>query len=387
MQFAAIHGYESIKQRLIRLITTQQVPHAQLFWGPEGSASLPLALAFATYLYCQKRSPEDACGQCTSCRQMAQYTHPDLHFIFPTGATKQLSSKEALSANLLKTWRKFLQQQPYGNSSDWYYHLGSESKQLSIAREEARQIASSISLKPFAGTYTIVLIWLPEYLHAVAANALLKVLEEPPSQTLFLLVSFQHQKILGTIRSRTQQVHIPPFTDHALKRTLEPYLATSQQELDPIVLLANGNFNRALKLAESTTATYFTQFRDWMRGCYTQNLSQLVAQANSFHGMPREGQKNFITYALHMLREALMATYGQATLARAEHSELAFIQKFGSTMTLSQMKAYIFWINQAHYQLERNVHPKILYLDLSLRIAHAYRQSINPEKDGNKEAA
>lgn len=373
MHFAAIQGYEATKQRLLQMANTAQVPHAQLFWGPEGNASLPLALAFAAYLSCQNRLPEDACGQCASCKAMQKGVHPDVKFVFPTCATSKLTGKDVVSTNFLQPWRTFLHEQPYGQLRDWSHHLNSENKQLSIAREEAREIVQCVSYKAFEGKYKMVLIWLPEYLHPTAANALLKVLEEPPPHTLFLLVSVKPEKVLGTIRSRTQQVHIPAFTDEALASMLTQQQALAPTQLAQITLLADGNLNKALQLLAQTTGTYFDHFKAWMRLCYAHDWTQLVAQATAFQEMPKEGQKNFLAYALHMLRETLMASFAQAALARTTAIEQEFTQKLSKALTHQQIKTYATWLNQAHYYLERYVNAKMLYLDLSLKIARNFR--------------
>ncbi|MEL6413112.1 MAG: DNA polymerase III subunit delta, partial [Bacteroidota bacterium] len=216
MQFSAIQGYDTIKQRLIHMARTRQVPHAQLWGGPVGNANLPLALAFTTYLNCQNPQPSDACGQCASCTQMHKLVHPDVKFVFPVAATKQVAAKDAVSTSFMPSWRTFLQEQPYGTISDWGHYLGVENKLLSIAKEEAKHILQYVNLQAFGDAYQVLWLWLPEHMHPTAANALLKVIEEPPPRTLFLLISHQPDRVLATIRSRAQQISIPAFTDQAL---------------------------------------------------------------------------------------------------------------------------------------------------------------------------
>ena len=373
MHFASIQGYWSIKQHLIHIAQTHQVPHAQLFWGPEGNASLPLVSAFITYLNCKNRLKDDACGQCTSCLKMQKLVHPDVKFVFPTGATKQIMGKDVISVNFLKTWRTFLHEHPYGHANDWSYYLENEKKQLSISKEEAREIIQAVSFKAFEGKYKIVLIWLPEHLHIAAANALLKVIEEPPPHTLFLLVSVQPDRVLGTIRSRTQQIHIPAFTDEVLSSVLAQQHPLNQEQLAQIILLADGNLNKAFKLVENRTGDYFGYFKNWMRLCYTHNLTQLVAQADTFQEMSKVDQKNFLAYSLHMLREVLVLYFTQVGLTRATGAEQEFSKKLRQALTHQQIKEWIAWLNQAHYCIERHVNPRILYLDLSLRIARTFR--------------
>ena len=374
MHFGAIQGYLLLKRRLIRLVQTYQVPHAQLFWGPEGNASLPLVMAFVTYLNCQHRLEDDACGQCASCLKMQKLIHPDVKFVFPTSATKQFTGKDIVSINFLQPWRNFLHEHPYGQADDWSHYLNSEDKQLGISREEARGILQDVSLKGFEGNYKVVLIWLPEYLHSTAANALLKVIEEPPPYTLFLFVSNDPDKVIGTIRSRVQQIHVPAFTDEALAGMLRQQHTLEQEQLTQIVLLADGNLNKALKLVEHMEGRYFSHFKAWMRLCYAHDLTQLVAQAEAFQELTKVSQKNFFMYALHLLREALVLYFTQTALTRVTQPEQVFIQKLRKTLTHTQLKAWITWLNQGCYYLERNANPKMLYLDLSLKLAQRFKQ-------------
>lgn len=372
MLFITIPAYQLIKKQLIHIAQQNQVPHAQLFWGPEGSAQLPLALAFATYLNCQHRLANDACGQCPSCQKMHKLIHPDVKFVFPTSPTRQITGKDVVSNSFLKPWRSFVQAHPYGNASDWSYYVGSEHKQLATPREEARHITQHVSFKALEGAYKVVLVWLPEYLHPASANALLKVLEEPPPYTIFLLVSVAPEKLMNTIRSRTQSIYVPAFTDESIAQLLAQQHDLAQEQIAQVVTLANGNVNKALKLAVDAQGDDLKQFATWMRACYAQDLGRLVVHAEAFQQLPREGQKNFLVYALHMLREVLIIHVGQTTLARTTKAEQAFNQKLAQTLTYQQLKCYATWLNQACNHLTRNANPKLLLLDLSLRIARAF---------------
>ncbi|MEM9416817.1 MAG: DNA polymerase III subunit [Bacteroidota bacterium] len=374
MRFAAIQGYEPLKQHLIHTVKAHQVPHAQLFCGPEGNASLPLVLALVTYLHCQHRLEDDACGQCASCLQMQKLVHPDVKFVFPTSATKQFTGKDVVSTNFLPLWRNFIHENPYGQAGDWSQHLQSEGKQLSISREEARGILQDVSLKAFGNQYKAVLIWLPEYLHPTAANALLKVIEEPPPHTLFLLVSTAPDKVLGTIRSRTQQIHVPAFTDEALASMLTQQQQLEQEQLAQIILLADGNLNKAFKLVEQTAGVYFSAFQNWMRRCYARDWTQLVAEAEAFQALSKTEQRNFLVYALHLLREAVVLHFTSTALTRVNQPEQVFTQKLRKTLTHQQLQAWVTWLNQGCYYLERNANAKMLYLALSLKLARSFKQ-------------
>ena len=369
MRFIAIPGYESIKTRLLYIAQHNQVPHAQLFWGPEGSAQLTLAWAFATYLNCHHKLANDACGECDSCLKMDKLIHPDVKFVFPTSMAKHGMDKTIGSNKLLRTWRAFLQENPYGDIHDWSYQAGSEHKQLTISREEARQIIQHISLTPFDGTYKIVFIWLLEYLHLAAANALLKVLEEPTQHTIFLLISVAPEHILNTIRSRVQPIYVPIFSDQAIMRLLTQQYTLATEQLTQIITLASGNMNKAYKLVFDAQDNYLGRFKTWMRACYAQDFTQLVNQAEIFQQLPREGQQHFLTYALHMLRTTLVASLKQDSLSRGTQEEQNFTTKLGKSLAYAQIKTFSTWLNQALYYLSRHANPKILFLDLSLNMA------------------
>ena len=374
MRFAAIQGYHALKKHLISTLTARQVPHAQLFWGPEGNAGLSLALAFVTYLNCEQRTAEDACGKCSSCLQMHKLIHPNVKFVFPTGATKQLTGKDVVSTNFLPLWRAFVHANPYGQAEDWSRYLDSTGKQLSIGREEAREVLQNVSLKAFNNRHKVVLIWLPEYLHSTAANALLKVIEEPPSYTLFLLVSTMPDRVLGTIRSRTQQVYVPAFTDETLAGMLKEQGTLDQEQVGQVTVLADGNLNKAFKLAKQMEGTYFSTFQTWMRLCYAHDFTQLLTQADDFQAWSKVEQRDFLAYALHLLRETVVLHFTQTTLTRVAAVEQAFTQKMRKTLTHRQLKAWIDRLNQSCHYLERNANPRMLYLDLSLRLARSFKQ-------------
>ena len=377
MRFADIPTHASIKKQIHYSIQHNQVPHAQLFWGPAGSAQLSVALAFATYLHCENRLVDDACGQCASCLKMHNLVHPDVKFVFPISATKQIPGKEVGSNSYLKAWRTFVKEQPYGLLRDWSYQIGSEQKQLTIPKEEARQIIQYVNIKPLAGAYKIILIWLPEYFHPYAANALLKVLEEPAPRTIFLLVSMDPEKLLNTIRSRTQQIYVPAFTDAALTQLLTAHYPLQQEKIAQVVPLANGNWQQALKLIADGQEDVFELFVAWMRLCYANHFTKLVAQADLFQQLGKEGQRYFLSYALYMCREALVIAFNQPnqpSLSRATAVEQDFVAKLRKNLSDQQIKNFSEWLNQAYYYIERNINPKILWLNLSLKIAQAFQK-------------
>ncbi|ACE06031.1 hypothetical protein Aasi_0634 [Candidatus Amoebophilus asiaticus 5a2] len=375
MQFADIPTHLQLKKRLIYLATSEQIPHAQLFWGPPGSACITLALAFAAYLNCKNRLPEDSCGICDSCRKMKNSTHPNVKFIFPINTTKLNSETEITSNNFLKLWYPFIKTQPYGDITDWSHHIGAEHKQLIIPRVEAKYISQYASMQSLESSYKIIFIWLPEYFHPTTANAMLKTLEDPPPHTLFFLVSLAPEKLLGTIRSRLQQVYIPLFSDEVIAQLLAQQYELSSQKLGEVVRLAEGNLNKAYKLIEESNTELFEQCKGWMRVCYAQDFAKLMAHAENFQGIQKENQKYFLNYILHMIRQALLVQFSHENVIRIHGEERQFAEKLGQTLDYDAVKKINTWLNQSHYYIDRNLNPKILFLNLSLKIAQLFQHT------------
>lgn len=393
MQFSDINGLDETKESLVHSAQQDHVAHAQLFLGPEGSANLAMAIAFATYLNSSKPQTNGNTGADTSLEKLNKLIHPDLHFIFPVSATKNISGKDVISDSYIKEWRSFVQSNPYGNPVDWSIHFGAENKQLNISKEESRNIIRKLTLKSFEGKYKIVILWMPELLHPSAANGILKILEEPPERTLFFLVAYDVEKILPTILSRTQIVNIRAFSDEEIIQQLamqegvhDPQSARFQRYRQ-IATLADGNLNQALKLLSEVEEDHHQLFREWMRLCYTRDYTKLVAMTDQIQKLGKEAQKGLMQYGLSMLRETLMALVANTMqegeedillaskkqLSRVQGEELKFVANFSKVMTFEKIEKISQLLNQAHYHLERNASPKIVFLDMSLGIGQLLR--------------
>src|SRR5688572_15802963 len=249
MKFSSIPGLSETKKLLIDAVKNDHTAHAQLFVGAAGALNLPLALAYATYLHCQDRGENDSCGMCAACSKNLKFIHPDTHFVFPVSNIKGDKDEDRFKAEIMKSWRSFLLEQPFGNLSDWTTYYGGEDKQALISREESREIIKTLSLKPFESPYKVMVIWQPELMHPSAANGILKILEEPAAHTYFILVTNAADKLLPTIISRTQIISVPLLEDNDIER----YLV--DQGLEPkksrnLAHIASGDLNEALKLAE-----------------------------------------------------------------------------------------------------------------------------------------
>lgn len=379
MRFNEITGYDSIKKQLIHSALKEKVAHAQLFLGPEGGPNLALALAFASYLNCQNPSETDSCGECTGCRKSDKLIHPDMHFAFPVSSTKDVTGKDVVSISFLNEWRNFIIQDPYNNASGWSGYFGNENKQLNISREESRHIIKNLSLKSFEGKYKIMLIWLPEYMHPASANAILKILEEPAPNTIFLLVSNEEKKLLTTILSRTQIVQIRPFSDEEIKQILVQKHFIEEEKASQVSHLVDGNIIEALRLSRDVEDDSHKMFREWMRLCYTGNLIELVKWTDRFSSLTKVGQQTLLQYGLSMMRESLIIHAESPSLSRLMGDELDFLKNFSKVLDKDTIEKLTLEINHSYYHIERNANVKILFLDLSLIIFDTFRKLKNKQ--------
>ncbi|MEM6843379.1 MAG: DNA polymerase III subunit delta [Bacteroidota bacterium] len=388
MQFSAIHGLAEVKQHLIQSANADQVAHAQLFLGPGGSPNLALALAYAQYLNCENRQEDGNCGDRSSDNQPpgGEYARPDLHFVFPVCSTKKITGKDVVSDSFIAEWRTFLAERPYGSLADWSEYLGAENKSLNISKEESRNIIRKLSLTTFGDQYKIVIIWHPECMHPAAANGILKILEEPPDRTVFILVANSTEQLLPTILSRTQIIQVRAFSDEELVQMLAHYrgneATTDLQRLQRIATLAEGNFQKALQLLEEVEDDSHQLFRDWMRLCYLQDYKKLLPFIDRFHKQSRENQKALFAYGLAMIREMLVyqsvdqlvevgaehVLQKEKKLVRVQGKDLEFVVNFGKITNTAALEKMLHWFNEAYIQLERNANPKILLLDTSLSV-------------------
>lgn len=372
MKFADIPGLADVKSLLTTAAHQNHLAHAQLLVGGEGALNLPVALALATYVHCENKG-DDACGQCAACSKSSKLIHPDTHFVFPTSNVKGDKDEDRFKADMMKLWRSFLLEQPYGNLNDWATYFGGEDKQALISREESREIIKTLSLKPFESKSKVMIIWQPELMHPSAANGLLKILEEPAPHTYFLLVTNAADKLLPTIISRTQIVTVPLLDDDVI----EQYLVSKGIEAMKaarVTQLAEGSLNLALKLLDSEEDDNAGRFTEWMRACFKKNYGTLVSLAESYHALDKMSQRNLMQYSMNMMRETLLRVSGAATLNRARNEELKFVQDFSKVMNVEKVERSYTLMNDAAYHLERNGSAKMIFLDLSLQLS----KTINP---------
>ena len=370
MLFSAIPAHPDLKRVLTQAVRRGHVAHAQLFRGAEGSAALALALAYATFLNCEGRAEddEDSCGTCASCVKIAKLAHPDLNFIFPVTTTKAVS-KDATSAKFAAEWRAFLLENSYQGFNDWMQYIGAENRQGSIAKDEAGALLKLVSLKAFEARYKIVIIWLPELMHPAAANAVLKLLEEPPPATVFLLVSHAPEQLLPTILSRVQPVVVRPLREEELTAYLRDAQHLPEVKARQVAQLAEGNIGAALASQEQgADHDYFDFFTKWMRLCYGFKAAEILKQSEEFQKLGRENQKELLSYSLGLLRKVLLYGLDPALVPHLPAGEQDFIGKFSRFITLRNADQLTQELNEAHYHVERNANPKMVFVDASLRV-------------------
>jgi DNA polymerase-3 subunit delta' len=369
MLFSQIPGLQPVKKVLIDAVRNNHIAHAQLFLGAEGALNLPLALAYATYLHCQNRGEQDACGICAACSKSLKYIHPDTHFVFPIGNVKGNKDEDAFKIEKLKMWRGFLKQHPFGDIAEWANFYGGEDKQANISREESREIVKALSLKPFESANKVMLIWQPEYMHPAAANGILKILEEPSPNTYFVLVTNAAEQLLSTILSRTQVVTVPLLEDEVLENFLIEKNNVDAKRAAKTAQLADGNLNLALKIVLESEDNNTQRFVEWMRTCYKRDYGSLVGMAEEYHTLDRLSQRNMLLYSINMLRESLLFMAGATTINRTRGEELKFVQDFSKVLNWQKIDRSVKLIDEASYHLERNGSAKMIFMDLSINLS------------------
>ncbi len=369
MLFKDVVGQASLKNKLIQGIQNGRIPHAQLFLGKPGSGSLPLALAYAQYVSCINRGENDSCGECSSCRKYASLTHPDLHFSFPYPS----KVKDDLAKDYIKEWRLALHENPYMDYEGWMKFRDAENKQGNIPIRELRAIIRSLSLKTFESEFKILILWLPEYM-GNEGNVLLKIIEEPPQNTLFLLVGEKTDRILNTIISRTQPVRVPPILDEELSAYLQEKYELDEIHAKRFALMAHGDLNLAISLTQETENPYFSQFRTVIGICYTRKMGDAVKWAEGLSAQGRESLKGFLLYGIEVLRGIIIYSFHQKDGAWSK-VEADFIRKFDELkIPISHLEKIVKGIEDAIGGIERNGNAKMILTELTFTIAKNLRK-------------
>lgn len=375
MQFKEVVGHKYIKEKLIYTVKENRVSHAQLFLGPEGSGNLALAIAYAQYLSCDNKQENDSCGVCPSCLKYKKLVHPDLHFVYPVATSKSVK-KDPVSDDYIEQWRETIIENPYINQNRWYEIIDVENKQGIINKNESVEILRKLNLKTFESDYKIMIIWLPEKMNAYAANKLLKLIEEPPEKTLFLLVSENSELIIPTILSRTQLIKIPKIDQESMLSALTDQLGLDPQKANDIVHLANGNFFEAQNILYKTDEEHynFEQFTTLMRLSYQRKIIDLIEWVDEVSRLGREKQKGFLAYSLRLIRENFMLNIQNKNMVYLTKKELEFSEKFSQFINQENINQLYQVLNRAHADIEMNAYNKIVFLDMALQVVKLIRK-------------
>lgn len=376
MQFRDIIGQEEVKQQLRQAVRDGRIPHAQLFTGISGVGKLPLALAYAQYIACPNRTDEDSCGTCPTCLQYQKLQHPDLHFAFPIVK----GDAGDVCDDFMDKFRSMILSQPYFDIDDWYRYLGVETKQGMIYEKESGDILRKLSLKSFGDGYKVMIIWLPEKMHVACANKLLKLLEEPPMKTVFLLISEQPELLLTTIVSRTQEVRVPRLTEAEIAEVLlRDHSDVSPSLAADIAHMSSGSYLTALKVVDENegNSQNFNDFVALMRNAWLvgqkKDYSALLQlrkwsldMADSNLG--REKQKAFLQYAQRQLRENYIYNFHCADMNYQTEAERNFSSKFAPFIHENNVERMMDELSKAEQQIAQNGNAKIIFFDLCLQM-------------------
>ncbi len=375
MLFEEILGQEYIKKHLTQSVDNGRIPHAQLFVGPEGSGTLPLAIAYAQYILCLNSKGENNTGNQACNLKFNSISHPDLHFAFPV-TTSDKAKSHPVSNHYMEEWRKLIKEQPYGNLFDWYKQLGVDNKQGQIGVDEAVEIVKSLSLKSYEGGYKVMLIWMAEKMNSPCANKLLKLIEEPPDKTVFILIAEDEGQIINTIKSRCQILNFPPLSENVIKKGLLKKYGIEDSVATKIAHQAHGNFNKACDLIyqDSEDLQFEEWFVFWIRSAFKAKgnkaaIHDLINWSEDIAKTGRETQKQFLMFCLNFFRQALLLNYNANNLVYLQPKSDSFkLEKFAPFIHGANIIEINDELQKAIYHIERNGNSKIILTDLSIKL-------------------
>ncbi len=388
MTFNEVIGQTAVKQNLVGMVKGNRLSHALLFLAREGAGGLPLALALSQYLVCEKVNqssgaslfgdaepttpPDEACGQCPACQKAAAMVHPDIHYSYPVVPRKP--GDKPVSTDYVTEWREFVRLYPYGNAYDWLQFIGAENKQGNITATECGEIIRKLNLKSFESVYKILIMWMPEYL-GNEGNKLLKLIEEPPANTLFILVAQEESKIIPTILSRTQLVRIPALETRDISDALVKRTGATEEIARQAASVADGNYREALQVMQHAESDWEETIRSWLNAALRTGPADQVRWTNEISGLGREKQKQMLRYFNHLLEQSIrLRILGRENL-HIPSNEIDFAERLNKMVTLGQQQAIVEQLDRAVYYIERNANAKMLFQALTIRIYHIIRDN------------
>ncbi len=388
MTFNEVIGQTAVKHNLVGMVKGNRLSHALLFLAREGAGGLPIALALAQYLVCEKvnqssgaslfgdaeptNPPDEACGQCPACQKAAAMVHPDIHYSYPVVPRKP--GDKPVSTDYVTEWREFVRLYPYGNAYDWLQFIGAENKQGNITATECGEIIRKLNLKSFESVYKILIMWMPEYL-GNEGNKLLKLIEEPPANTLFILVAQEESKIIPTILSRTQLVRIPALETRDISDALVKRAGATEEMARQAASVADGNYREALQVMQHAESDWEETIRSWLNAALRTGPADQVRWTNEISGLGREKQKQMLRYFNHLLEQSIrLRILGRENL-HIPSNEIDFAERLNKMVTLGQQQAIVEQLDRAVYYIERNANAKMLFQALTIRIYHIIRDN------------
>jgi len=374
MFFKNIAGHKRIKEKLLNTIKQKRMSHAWLFTGPEGNGKLALAIAYAQYLSCENKGEDDSCGECSSCKKYAKIIHPDLHFVFPVVRTKKFT--KPVSDDYISVWRNFVLESPYHGFEKWLEKLEIENQQAGIFAQESGEIIKKLNFKSYESEYKVMIIWLPEKMNVTASNKLLKMIEEPPPKTLFILVAEDIEKIIKTILSRVQLIKIPKINRESMFNSIKEHYDFNDDKINGIVRISDGSFLKANELISNSEEQIdddnFIRFSELMRLSYAVKVNELINWSDNLSKTGREVQKRFLQYALQILRDNFILninSVNQNKFVFLTDKEKNFSEKFNKFIHKDNILKITNEFTEAYNHIERNGYGKLIFLDLALKTA------------------
>lgn len=368
MRFSQVVGQDRVKAHLLQMVQGGQLPHALMFCGPRGAGKMALALAYARYLLCKSPSDGDACGICSSCRMLDAYSHPDLHFSFPV--YKRKSTDHPVSDDFMPQWRELLAQGPYFDMEAWLAACKADNQQLVHYVYESDALRSKLMLKSNQGGRKVVVMWLPERMMVEMANKLLKLIEEPPPHTYFLLVTEDLDKVLETIRSRTQLIMVPSLSEEDIASSLERERAVPADAARHTAHVAQGSYTEALKrlMAGNEESAFFDSFVQLMRMCYKRDVRQMHRWSGTHAEMGRERQKRLLDYFQRLIRENFVYNFRHGEINYMSEDEQQFGRNFARFINERNVVGIMEEVALAQRDIEQNVNPRMVFFDFALKM-------------------
>ena len=374
MKFKDIPGKTQEKQYLIEAVTKDQIPHALLVAEKTGGGALALCLAFISYLFCTNRSENDSCGECTSCQKTKKLIHPDLHFAFPVIKKDKKKREDTTSSDFLIDFREIILQSPYIGISDWLRKINAEDKAPNINTTECNRMIRTLGLKSFESVYKVQIIWQAHFL-GKEGNRLLKLIEEPPENTIIILITNQIKSILNTILSRCQLLTVPVFSDDEIMKYLCGQYQMDQEEARQLAFLSNGDMSKADELAENQNVGYSDEILNWLRACYQfgQKPSILISWVDQFSKYSKNMQRSFLEYSLYFFREYFQFINQGADKLRLSNEEKEIVQKMSKIIDVEKLELLQVGVNELLINIRRNANIKIATMDVSISIYNALK--------------